>query len=152
MLKAGVGSGFTKNKRINVFVNPEYWSAPPVSMYAFTNLDATDELTIQVDRSKNLYSNERISQYSTLDLVQVNSDLQSAGYNGLYPTDILYGGELLPFPGFIVRSGEVLSDIRLQWSFDGRAAGMIGTGYNQISVSANTSDFEYAYLHEYRLY
>lgn len=148
----GLGSDFSDVLSTDVFSDPQIWSAPPTSAYAFTNINnVNSELAILVQRNIGLFdSNPRI-ETSTLDLDQLNTDMISAGYGGLYQSDVIFTGAVQPFPGFITRNGSRIN-VRPRWTYSGIHPGETGIGFNKVSFSCLGNSVKVAYVHDYGMY
>lgn len=148
----GNGSDFVDAGKYPFFVDPQMWSAPPNSVYAITNLLSTSgSVSLKVRRSTGAFSSNERFEESTLDLAQLNTDLFNSGYGGLYASDTIITGYANPFPGFILRDGNILNT-KPRWSYQGLYPGETGIGYNEVSISAAGNPIQFAYLHDYGMY
>lgn len=151
-LIGGLGSDFIDIGTYEVYSPPQVWSAPPNSVYAFkgvTNLNGT--ISMKVARNVSLFDLEERVEESTLSLSQLNTDMVSAGYGGLYESDYIVTGFANPFPGFVVRNNEKLN-IRPRWTYPGIYPGETGIGFNRISVTCLGNRLQMAYVHDFGTY
>lgn len=148
-LLGGVGSDFVDFGSHSFYSDPQLWSAQPTSVYAFTNLSDAGEINMTVRRQTGLFASQYIDEVSSLDLAQLNDDLITAGYSGLLPSDYVFTGYLSPFPGFVYRNGERLTGFTPRWSYPGTYPGETGRAFNTITITAEGTTGQVAYLHEY---
>ncbi len=148
----GIGSDYGDVGTFVMVSDPETWSAPPNSVYAFTNLlNLEESLSISVRRSRGLFDTSERIEESTLDLGTLNTDLLNGGYGGLYASDTIITGFANPFPGFVLRDTVVL-DVRPRWIYPGLYPGETSIGYNQITVAAAGNPAKFAFLHDFGMY
>jgi hypothetical protein len=150
-LPGGVGSDYKELQQVLVYSDPLRWSVPPSSVYAFTGLDASGTLNIQIELVSGLFNTPPITATSTLDLVQLDSDLAAAGYEELKIDDVIMTGVMAPLPGFILRDDVRISGLRPRWSFSGTYPGETGRGLNKIRpyFTGTATNPRWAYLHEF---
>jgi hypothetical protein len=149
----GIGSDYVSIGEHSFNSDPERWSASPNSVYSFTNFsNLTGTITLRVTRNYNYFSQSNLVDESTLDLAQLNTDLINGGLGGLLTTDQIVTGYASPFPGFVIRGGEILSGVRPRWSYPGAYPGETGRGYNKIEYLSDDLNYEAAYLHDFGLY
>lgn len=151
-LIGGVGSGFIDIGSYDLHSPTELWSAPPNSVYAFTganNLSAYIQL--KVARNLSLFDLSERIETSTLSILEINTDMRAAGYGGIYESDYIVTGYAAPFPGFVVRNGNVLP-VRPRWYYPGLYPGETGSGFSRISVECGDTSLKMAYLHDFGMY
>ncbi|APU89033.1 hypothetical protein Rctr85_002 [Virus Rctr85] len=148
-LLGGSGSDFVDFGDYSFYSDPQLWSADPTSVYAFTGLSPSGSISITVQRSTGLFSNQGVEEVSTLDLAELDTDLAAAGYSELRLTDIVYTGALAPFPGFVMRDGQRITSFKPKWSYPGSYPGETGRGYNTFTVSSEDTTGQVAFLHDY---
>jgi len=146
------------NIATTVNIDRGVWGAPPLSMYSFSLLPTDGSLSIYVER-KNGLSVEKVS--SLLDLDQLNTDMNAAGYGDIQLSDRLLVGDIRRYsagvtyrPSFIQRSCEIL-DVRPRWNYPDWFPGMLYPGTNRFyfDYSGGTGDasqIEASYVHHFR--
>lgn len=150
-ITGGLGADFDYLPlRVQLFPPFQDWNAQPLSLYAFTSLLGQGELTITVDRMADVFTPETYS--SSLDLAEVDSQLNSLGYSGLLEEDVLIAGRCSPFPSFILRDGEVLSGFIPRWEYRGTIPGELSAGPNQITFTCEGVAAQAAYLIDFGVY
>ena len=147
----GVGEDFGDFKSVFYYANPQLWSALPQALYAFTELLPYGSIQIDVQQSTGFFANDDFIESSILDLAQLDTDLNSAGYGGLFNSDLIYTGAVTPYPGFIVRNGVILSDIRPRWLYTGEYPGIVKNGATNVNIQAVLTAGKMAYLFDYGL-
>ncbi len=121
------------------FVNSvEYiWAAPPLSFYAFKNLLGQGTLRIKVENSET-------TQWSTLDLGLLNTQLINRGQMGLLPADELFAGATDPFCCWIRRNGVTLANFVPQWNYEGAYPGELMAGLNRVTIDGYNTTGSFA--------
>lgn len=145
----GYGSDWTTLGDFEFFSDPLRWSAPPSSIYAFTDLATSGTLSISVQRSTGFFAGQAVEEVSELDLAVVDADLAAAGYTGLFADDIIITGLTAPQPGFVYRDGAKIEAARPKWSYPGIYPGECGRGYNVVTIQADGLNPRVAFLHEF---
>jgi len=148
----GFGISWSDYGSYEFFANPRLFSGTTASLYAFKGLQNTGTISITIRRDTGLFSDSYVSEVSTLDLAQLNTDLQNAGYGGLYSNDILYAGLLDPFPGYILRDGVKIVDVLPKWSYPGTYVGEVGRGYNLVNFSSTFTGGSVAMIQDYGIF
>lgn len=127
----------------DVDVDESLWNAPPLSLYAVSNLPTTGELTITVERLNS--QNMKVTEVTTVDLGQLYFDLYFA--SAYYRTNTLIIGDLRRKPGFVVMDDEVggsptiVSDIYPYTTFPGLWPGMLSPGRNRVTITVDPPDY-----------
>ena len=146
--RGGYGSDYAPPGITEFFIDPQKYSGSPSSFYAFTNLTTSGEITISINRDTGVFFGQTVLEVSRLDLAQLNTDLLNSGYSGLLIGDIVYTGNVDPFPAFIVRGSEVL-DALPKWSYPGTQVGELGRGYARITIESKNAYCLVAQIHEF---
>lgn len=117
-----------------IVVNRGVWGAPPLSMYSFYTLPTDGTLSIVVER-KNGLSVEQVT--SLLDLEELNTAMNDAGYGDIQMDDRLLVGDIRRYssgvtyrPTFVQRDCEILN-VRPRWSYPDWFPGMLYPGENR---------------------
>lgn len=145
----GMGSDFSDFGEVNVLSNQAEWSEVPVSIYAFTDLTPTGEIEIEITKKTGFFQGDYIIESSTLDLEQLDADLASFGYGGLASTDVIFTGVVEPFPGYVLKDGQIITDVRPKWSYVGLYPGELGLEFSKVRFNKNGTSGLVAYLFEY---
>lgn len=145
----GFGSNWVGVGTFEFFSDPLRWSAPPSSVYAFTNLATSGTLSIAVQRTTGFFANQVVEEISTLDLAIVDSDLNAVGYGGLRSDDIIITGLVAPQPGFVLRDGSKIEAARPKWDYPATYPGEASRGYNKVTLQADGLNPQVAFLHEF---
>lgn len=126
---------------LTVNTTPYVWNTFPTTLYFFKSLPITDtDVTISVEQYRPYSSELMISEESVFNCQDLDTLMADKGYTGLLTTDIIVLGNLRYFPGFVIRGGTILSDVKIDATFPGNSFGQLYTETNKISVdSANTS-------------
>jgi len=149
----GYGINFSNISEYPFLSDPSLWSAPPNSVYAFTEFsNVTGSIGIEITRNSGYFAGTGVIETSTLDLATLNTDLLAIGQGGLNGTDIIITGYASPFPGFIVRDDEIIPNIRPRWSYLGNYPGETGRGYNNVNFTSDNVSCKVAFLHDFGLY
>lgn len=148
----GYGIDFSDVGEYEFFSDPQFWSAPPSSVYAFNRLDTSGTITIKVRRPFGIFAGDYIETEASLDLAELDTQLDDKGFVGLSKDDIIITGNVQPFPGFILRDDEIIVGIRPKWSYDGLYPGETAIGYNYLTFLAEDTDARVAFLHNYGAY
>lgn len=148
----GVGSNWTSVGTHIANSDPLRWSGKIQSIYGFKGLSATGTISINTKQATGFFQGDYEDQESTLDLSTLDADLISAGYVGLQPDDIIITGFADPAPGFVIRDGAIITDVRPQWSYPGTYPGETGRAYNEITTALSGTGGQVAYLHEFGVY
>lgn len=149
---AGQGMEFEEIYEIFYHSDPMRWSAAPQIVYAFTNLLPYGNLEIIVQRSTGQFYGDDYEETSSLDLVQLDAELALQGYGGLFNTDILYVGDVFPFPGYILRNGVILENLTPVWTYQGLFPGEIQGGAGRVHFMADLSSLLVAYQFQYGVF
>lgn len=145
----GIGADFSTRYYYEVFSDPAIWSGDPISIYAFTGCSSSGTISIDVTSTSDPFVDGNIFVSAELDLAQLNTDMASLGYYGLYESDIIITGSVNPLPSFIIRDDEILANVRPRWSYDGEYPGKTRVGYNLVSFSGVGAYFKVAFLHDF---
>ncbi len=135
-------------------VNPDraVWSAPPGSVYAFTNCPTSGNITITVESEVTPF--ETYEHSSVLDLAELNISLNNKGLTGVNTDDIIIASDALYTPGFIIRANQVITvddyPVMPKWSMEFPSPGLLLGNDNWISLSTPAS-VQSAFLHTHRL-
>ena len=134
-----------------IYTFPYLWSGPPSSIYALTNLQTNDVITMQYRTPYNLFQdNDKVNQ-AVLNTDDVDSALRSRGYGGLRQDDIIVFGDVSPMPGLVLR-GDVILEVVAPWKKTTPKVGQLARGVNQIVVNSLSSYTRFAQLHLYSRY
>jgi hypothetical protein len=145
----GNGSDFAPFGLTSLFVDPYVWQNTN-SLYAFTGLTATDEISIKATMKTGEFKTDLVEEESTLDLSTVDDDLALIGYYGLRSTDIIYTGMVDPLPGYVVRDGVRIPDLAVRWQYNLSYPGEVVNGDIEIDFTGSLGNV--AYLHDYLVY
>lgn len=148
----GQGMEFEEVYEVFYHSDPLRWSSPPQVVYAFKNLLPYGTLTIQVQRSVGNFHGDDYQEESSIDLAQLDTDLAAQGYGGLFNSDILYVGDIYPFPSYILRNGDILASLTPQWDYDGLFPGELQTGPARIRFIPSLSSMLVAYNFAYGVF
>jgi hypothetical protein len=130
------------------YEDTDIWSSVPTSIYAFRNLPTTGIVGMVVENSFDVW--ERTTENSFLSLSSLNQNMADKGYSGLLTSDIVYTGDGLFKPGFVVRSGEVLTGVPVPFSYPGFFPGQMKPVSSKVQITAEDETVEYAQFHTYR--
>jgi hypothetical protein len=150
--QGGVSSNFVDFGSYEFWSDPSYWSAPPSSAYAFSDLSLSGSISIEVRNASGLAYGEDNVTTATLDLAQLNTQLDTVGYFGLRNDDIILTGDVQPFPGLVVRDNEIIPNIRPEWIYDGVYPGETFIGYNYTNFILTSASAKVAYIHKFGTY
>jgi hypothetical protein len=124
----GYGTDYDDFKTFYVLSHDAVWASPPKAVYAFTDLLPQGTLSITVNE-----------ETSTLDLEELDFQLQSRGYSGLQVSDEIFVGMTTPFSSFVQRNNAILTQFVPQWVAPGRYPGEVFTGLNEITISGENT-------------
>lgn len=124
----GYGADYTAFRSMYINAVEQIWAAPPVTLYAFTDLLPQGELSIT--------ANGRVS---TLDLYDLDGQLLDRGLEGLFPSDEIFAGS----ENFIRRNGSILALIP-EWDYDDAAPGELRSGMNYVTVAGDNTTGRFA--------
>lgn len=152
--QTGAGHTWTDNTNsFFYFADRSIWSAPPSSVYAFRipQLQETkspfDSISIEVIKAIDAWQSD--VQISTLDLIELNSDLVANGLAAIGVGDVIYAGDGKVQPSFIVRNGQIINGIIPNWTYPDSAVGVGGLGSNYVRITV-PDIMEYAQVHTFR--
>ena len=133
------------------FVVPNLaWSAPPRSLYMFTNLPTSGDLTIEVTAKTR--SNVSVHHISTLNLANLNNNLIAAGLSGIQTTDrLLVGNTYYPGGALMRLSGGVYQRVSVfvPWSYSALYPGETTNYFNKVEIDG-PSGVTGSYVHIFR--
>lgn len=115
----GDGSEFKELYSVFYYSSPQRWTSQPMVVYAFTDLLPYGNLKITVQRSHGNFYGDDYEEESLLDLVLLDEHLNAKGYGGLYNSDIVYAGNIYPFPSYVYRNGAILEGLSPEWEYSG---------------------------------
>lgn len=148
----GQGMEFEEVYEVFYHSDPMRWSAPPQAVYAFTGLLPYGTLSIQAQRSTGPWHGDDYEELSTLNLVELDAQLALQGYGGLFNSDILYVGDIFPFPGYILRNGAILENITPGWDYSGLFPGELQCGAGRVRFIPYLSPMLVAYRFAYGVF
>lgn len=135
----------------SVYVDPGYWTAEPLSLYAFRGLLPYGEISITAERCVAGSVFEYDERVTTVDLSTLDETLFDNGYDSLLTTDILVIGEVSNLPGFIIRDSAILPGVFPDVAFPDGHPGELGIGSNYLTITVESaSPVEIARLHTFR--
>lgn len=149
---AGQGMEFSEVYEVFYHSDPMRWSSPPQVVYAFTNLLPYGDLTITVQRSTGFSHGDDYEETSSIDLSALDTALALKGYGGLFNSDILYVGDIYPFPSYVLRNSEILEALVPEWAYSGLYPGELQTGPATIQFAASLSSLSVAYNFVYGVF
>lgn len=136
-------SGLPSQLTINT--TPYVWNTFPTTLYFFKNLPTSNtDITLSVSQYRPYSSEVMISEDSVFNCQELNTLMAVKGYTGLLTTDIVVLGNVRYFPGFVIRGGTILSDVKINASFPGNSFGQLYTETNKISVDSAVSTIQFA--------
>lgn len=145
----GDAAGFSETYTVFYHSDPQRWASPPQVVYAFTNLLPYGSLSIEVQRSVGSFYGDDYTETSVLNLEQLDTDLSAKGFGGLFSSDIVYVGNVFPFPSYVVRDEVTLEGVIPDWDYEGLFPGELQTGPARIHFVPYLSSMQVAYYFAY---
>jgi hypothetical protein len=145
----GRGSDFFIDPAIEYSIYSDYavWSSTPSSVYAFRTLPQSGIITFEVEKELDAWATH--VETSTIDLAELDAELNAKGFTQLELTDIVYVGNTKFKPGFVVRSGAILENVQVNADYPGKFVGETGVNLSRIRVYT-PAGVNQAFLHTYR--
>lgn len=122
----GYGEDYAAFRSVYVMASEFAWPGQSNAIYAFTGLDQTGTLTLQVNDFT-----------ATLDLADTNTALIARGLAGLQKSDEIFVGNTTPYNSFIRRSSGVISNFVPRWTDNNVYPGALNPGLNHVTFSGN---------------
>jgi hypothetical protein len=147
--ETGYGENYVSDSSRTMFVrvSAAVWSARPSSVYAFTNLPASGQLSLWVRQDDDPWTDQEL--LTTVSLDDLDAELVAKGYGGLLVSDSVYIGDTRLKPGLIVRSGAVLSNVAVPVDYDQNFPGILGVGTNRL-IFDTPAGSQHAQVHTFR--
>ena len=146
----GASSDFQDFGTVPYFSNLNLWNYPPLPVYAFRGLQPSGSIAIETRQVVGPFAYDNLVTVSDLDLVELDSDLTALGYGGLLESDIIYTGNVLPFPGFVYRNNAILSGIRPKWSYPSEYPGILASGAGFVTFTKLLTEGQVAFSIDFR--
>lgn len=145
----GWGTNLTTITSYSFTVSRDDWSAPPRSMYQWTNLPTNGGITLSIYNQDDVWGTRETT--AVLNLDELNNSLSSSGYTGIDSNDRVIIADYHGMNSFIIRNNEVLEGVNPKWIYDSEFLGQTGFGVNRIMMSVPDISVENCQLHTFRM-